>query len=293
MRGIGALVLALALIFGPPASRAETPFDALGYDRDAAYIDLGDVPVSDWTAFYAYLDGFERLERVDMFATRVYRKQVDELARRYPQIVFGWTLCFGEHTVRTDATAFSTLHVSGSATHTSSDFSLLRYCTKLRALDIGHNTAGDLSFLEPLTELRVLILACNRVKDLTPLAGLRHLEYLELFSNGVEDLSPLKELPYLAHLNIGYNNIRDLSPLYEMPQLKRLWMKKCHGRGKTKPLDEETIASLRAALPGCEINDASNPTAGGWRDEAHFEVFHAYFRSGEYRAFDDSPEENR
>lgn len=276
-----------------PAARAEVTFGALRFNTDAAYIDLQNEEVSDWAAFFAFLDSFPNLEKVDMFATGVHRKEIAQLAQRYPNVEFGWTMQFAEHTVRTDATAFSTLHYSGSKTHTNEDFSILKYCKNLRALDIGHNSVNDLSFLYGLPELRVLIIACNRITDIAPLAGLTHLEYLEMFSNYVEDLSPLVNLPYLAHLNIGYNNIRDLSPLYQMPQLKRLWIKKCHGRPKVAPLSEETVASLQAALGDCEIDATHNPSEGGWRDETHFEVFHEYFRTGEYRPFPDSPKENR
>ena len=71
---------------------------------------------------------------------------------------------------------------------------MLKYCTDLRALDIGHQAITDLSVIgEHLTELRVLIIADNKVTDLTPLSNLRHLHYLEFFVNRVSDLSPLAE----------------------------------------------------------------------------------------------------
>lgn len=293
MRAKKSLFLFLILMIGLWLGQAEAASDAPFFSPDASYIDLGDTEVTDWDAFYAYLDGFANLEQVDMFATPVGRSRINELVERYPDIKFGWTMQFAEHTVRTDATAFSTLHLSGQESHSTRELSILQYCTELRALDIGHNAADDLSFLYSLPELRVLIIACNMVEDITPLASLEHLEYLEMFSNWVEDISPLKELPHLKHLNIGYNNIRDLSPLHEMPQLKRLWLKKCHSRLKAPALDDEVIDALQTSLPGCEIDTESNPSEGGWRDEAHYGVFHEYFRTGQYVPFADSPMENR
>ncbi len=287
------LCLSLVVSLWVSCAGAQTVFCGKSYDTQARYIDLEDTEITDWEAFFEFLDGFSGLEKVDMFATCVDRKTIAQMAERYPKITFGWTIQFAEHTVRTDATAFSTLHYSGSKTHSADSLSVLKYCKELRALDIGHNSVDDLSFLYELPELRVLIVACNRIKDITPIGSLKHLEYLEMFSKFVEDLSPLKELPYLAHLNIGYNNIRDISPLYEMPQLKRLWMKKCHSRAKAEPLSEKTMDSLQEALGDCVIDTKHNPSEGGWRDGIYYEVFHDFFRTGEYRPFPDSPAENR
>ncbi len=293
MRRLISFFLMMILLAGItlPAACAEAVFNDICFDPQVAYIDLAETEVTDWDAFLNFLDAFPNLQKVDMFATPVYRKQITLLTERYPDVDFGWTIHFAEHSVRTDATAFSTLHLSGQECHTNAELSLLKYCTELRALDIGHNAVDDLSFLYDLPELRVLIIACNRIKDITPVASLKHLEYLEMFSNWVEDISPLTQLPHLAHLNIGYNNIRNVTALSQMPQLKRLWMKKCHSRPSAPPLDDEIIETLQSALPDCVIDTRNNPSEGGWRDEMHFGVFHEYFRTGNYRPFEDSPTE--
>lgn len=283
-------VLLLCFITG---SLADAAFGNLRFDTNASTIDLGEEKVLDWAAFDVFLDGFPNLKHVDMFATPVKKKQIDHLVQCYPQIEFGWTIQFDEHTVRTDALAFSTLHTGGSKSHSTDTLSVLKYCKNLRALDIGHNSVDQLSFLSDLTELRVLIVACNRIEDISVIGKLKHLEYLEMFSNYVEDISPLTDLPYLAHLNIGYNNIKDLSPLYRMPQLKRLWMKKCHSRQKTAPISSDVISQLQEALDGCVIDTNSNPSEGGWRECVYFDIFHDYFRTGLYIPFPDSPQENR
>lgn len=257
------------------------------------YLDLGEEAVSDWDAFYARLDSQPELTKVDMFATVVGSEEIDALVERYPDIEFGWTINFENHTVRTDATAFSTLHYSADPGHRNNEIEFLRYCKELRMLDIGHNKVDDLSFLYDLPELRILIIACNNVEDITPIGSLKHLEYLEMFSNWVKDISVLKELPHLSHLNIAYNSIGDLSPLFEMPQLKRLWMNMAHSRQKSPPVDAKTMQRLQESLPICEINTKSSPTGGSWRETVYYEVLDQIYSTGTYMPFPDSPVENQ
>ncbi len=252
------------------------------------YLDLGSAYIK-LSAVEQTLDLYPNLQKVDMFGTPVGWKQVEELEARYPGVEFGWTLKIGDHEVRTDATAFSTLHLSGSATHGTKEISLFRYCKKLKALDFGHNGCDDLSFLEDLTDLRVLIIAINRVRDITPLAKLTKLEYLEMFSNHITDLSPLKGLTHLMDLNIAYNDIQDYSPLYEMTWLKRLWLFNSKRRDWREPVPQEVIDTLLKKLPNTEIDYTSMPTAGTWREHPHFDVIHAMFRSPDgYAPFEDS-----
>ena len=305
MKRLRAAVLALLLcVIWNAAAAAETgPLTAqlvtyregeLTVARGSTAVDFGEVIVTDLDALEAFLDQLPALRSCDMFATTVTADWCEALTARYPDVDFGWTISFADHTIRTDATAFSTLHMSGAATHSAAQISAVKYCRKLRALDFGHNGVDDISFLTELPELRVLIIACNRVTDLTPLASLQHLEYLELFSNRVTDLSPLAGLEHLTDLNLGYNRIRDFSPLYGMKSLKRLWMfhattTSTDSDGK---IDKAVLKALREALPDCQINATSKPTAGGWRDHPHYEVLHRMMRTGVYEPFADSwPEE--
>ena len=236
------------------------------------------------------LEKYPNLQKVDMFTIPVTRWQMEELVKLYPGVEFGWTMKIGkDHLVRTDATAFSTLHLSGSQVHGTKDLAVLRYCKNLKALDIGHNAVDDLSWLEELPDLRVLIIAVNRLTDITPLASLTRLEYLEMFNNQVTDLSPLKGLTHLMDLNIGYNKIEDFSPLYELKGLKRLWMHKSENRnGGGNGIEQEKVDLLIQQLPDCQIDYTSMPTLGGWRDHPHFEVIHEMFRKSDYIPFEDS-----
>ena len=281
------LIVLLAFAIIPVMSTAAT-YRSVEVDDNATYVDMGRVAVSDWNGFYAFLDQLKNLEKVDMYSTQVWKNRIDEMKARYPDIEFGWTMRVAEHSVRTDATAFSTLHGSSSTTHSANDIGLVRYCKDLKALDFGHNGVKDISFLYELPELRVLIMACNRLEDITPVASLKHLEYLEIFSNHISDLTPLVGLENLVDLNIGFNEIADLSPLCEMKQLKRLWMYNCIDRSKKIPVSEEQLAMLHEALPDCEINITSNPSEGGWRVHSHYDTIFRMFRSGVYEPFEDS-----
>ena len=278
---LAALIMALAAAAG-----------AAGAEDAPTYMDMGKTTSLD--EIMAILDANPQLTRVDMFERPMWAKGIALLSERYPQIEFGWTIRFGDHIVRTDATAFSTLHHSGARTHGDGELSLLKYCKKLKALDIGHNGGRDLSFVSGMTELRVLIIACNRFTDLSPLANLHKLEYLELFSNHVTDLSPLSGLTHLMDLNICYNDITDLSPLYGMKNLKRLWLYNCNNYNQRDRVPAAEVEKLRAALPDTEVDASHMPTAGTWREHPHFAVIRAMFRSPDgYRPFEDSwPEED-
>ena len=263
-------------------------YGGASFDTDSEWIDLGEQVVDDFPAFYQFLEKFPHLKKVDMFATPVRREQVEEMASRFRSVEFGWTIHFEEHVVRTDATAFSTLHMSNAKKHGDRNISLVRYCRHLRALDIGHNSVTDLSFLYDLPELRVLIIACNQVEDITPIASLKNLEYLELFTNKIRDITPLTGLTHLMDLNIAFNYIQDISPIFTLKSLKRLWTGMSVNRGMGMSFSRAQIDEVMAAFPHLELNNSSNPTGGTWREHPHFEAIHTFFRTGVYVPFEDS-----
>ena len=169
-------VLCCLLLLCASASGGDVVFGSVSADRDSEYIDMGDEIVTDWNAFIAFLKEFPNLKKVDMFATQITRDQVALLEEALPDVAFGWNLQLmkykNKHIVRTDATAFSTLH-GKCPNHYSEEFVLLNYCTDLLALDLGHNNLTDLSFLQSMPRLRVLILGENqKMKDVTEIGKL-------------------------------------------------------------------------------------------------------------------------
>ncbi len=285
-------LLFLSLLFGT-ASAESDGWNSFRADTDSEYLNLDDVEkIRDWDAFYAFLDRFPLLKQVDMFNVPVDYIRAEDLHARFPSVEFGLTMRFSEHTVRTDATAFSTQHVHSAQWHNVQQLAVLRFCRNMYALDIGHNNFTDLSFLREMPQLRVLILAVGPATDLSPLAELEHLEYLELFWNRITDISPLTSMKYLMDLNLVNNLIRDLSPLKELKSLQRLWIY-MYDRGNTDPVRPAIMADLQAALPNCWINGWDTSTAGGWREHPRFQVLKRVFKTGQYEPFEDSPPENR
>lgn len=284
-RMLAMLCLLLALSFSTALAQDEkVTYGVVSVPKTATYVDLGDQVVTDWEAFYTFLSQLPELEKVDMFSTTVNKQSIEALVVRFPQLKFGWTIHIARHHyIRTDQTAFSTLHGS-CPLHTSEELEVLKYCTELLALDIGHNDLTDISFLEDLTKLRVLILACNeRLKDISVLSQLKDLEYIELFSCNIRDISALRDLEHLMDLNVSYNNLTKFDVLNEMTQLKRLWIPQsgvpCYG---------EAYKQLQADLPNTLIMNQGHPTNFGWREGNHFESIYAMFRANEYIPFEDS-----
>ena len=285
------LTLALCLLAG--AAGGETlKYRGVTVDRDAEKIDLGNLAVQNWDSFYAFLDQMPNLRQVDMYSTTITREVFDTLEARYPDVTFGCKLRIGPRRVRTDVTAFSTRLLDESKTASYAQCEMLRWCgDHLYGLDLGHNPIKKLDFLYELPELRVLIVAICKLTDITPIASLKHLEYLEIFHNDIEDLSPLSDLPYLMDLNIVKNRVTDLTPLYGLKGLRRLWIH-LYDQGNKKAPDEETLASLREALPDCKIDAESTSTAGGWRTDPHYYVINRMFQERVYEPFADSKPEN-
>ena len=106
-----------------------------------------------------------------------------------------------------------------------SDISTIIRFKKLEKLDLGANNIENIYALQYLgAPLRELRLANNRIYDATPLMYLNSLEMLDISGNYLYSASPIRQLSNLKWLKISGN-----------------------------PLDDEQIASLRAALPDCEI----------------------------------------
>ena len=287
MRRLLALLCVLALLPGCALAQSTEAF-GLNIDLNAEVLDFDalDVNVTDADALDALIRRMPNLREVRMYHSRMKREGMEKLFDAHPHVFFGFTIRFDIHTVRTDATAFSTLHRSQITDkrddyHTNRELSVLRMCTRLKALDLGHNKLTDLSFVSGLTDLRVLILSPNYgLVDLSPLTGLEKLEYLELFSTNATDVSPLAGLENLRDLNLACSDqLRDISPLYELPHLERFWC----GRGK---VPQEQLKLMADKHPGCHCDFESLPTRGGWREHPHYDVIYRMFREGEYIPFE-------
>lgn len=255
----------LFTLFDKQFSTADTTMDL----KD---INVGKARVDEIRAWLPYMSV---CQMVDMDGCNVPNEMMAQLRDDFPNTKVVWRIRFSRYTCRTDAVALRAS--TANPRMSSSEMQVLKYCTDMEMLDLGHNFQKDLSFVSYMPNLRVAILAMGYVSDLTPLASCTHLEYLELFTNFIVDVSPLAELHELEHLNIAYNRITDISPLYGMTQLKRLWIARNN-------FPEEQLETLIASLPNTEIDFTShNPTGGTWRENERYDLLCEQFH------YDDIP----
>ena len=226
---------------------------------------LSNIKLSDTDQLCRAIEFFPNLKTIEMCRCGLSNDVMGQLRETYPDIQFIWLIHVWKDYVRTDAQVFSTLSDLSSNRGDSDTFSpLFRYCTELRALDLGHMKITDISEIRNLKKLQILILGDNSISDISPLADLKKLNYLEIFENKIEDLSPLVELPHLEDLNICYNpNIQNPTVLTNCKSLKRLYCSHCN-------ISKNDIATLAQGVPGdCEFNSTSyNCVFGGWRTNA-------------------------
>ena len=297
LKRITACLLCLLLLFLCAAAAADTvSYGAVSFDTEAGQIDMGEQVVTDYNQFIAFLRQFPNLKKVDMFATLIPEDKVQKLEKAFPDVSFGWYLkMMRYHFIRSDAEAYSTLH-GQHPNHPSKEFALLKYCTELKALDLGHNNLTSVTFLRSMPGLRVLIFAENpNLKNVEEIGNLPELEYLELFTCGITDISPLTKCTHLLDLNLGNNKVKDWRPLKQMTWLKRLWIPgMC-----AKKMTAEELAELQEALPDTLImadgKYKSNPVGNGWRTDPgtkanhpHYDVIYQIFHTDTYIPFEDS-----
>lgn len=291
MKGISCL-MAFCLILGlflPQSSQAqETATFLKSLPENAGIITLDEFPPISVPEFIRELERFSSLKEVLLYDWAVTPQDMAALTAACPKVFFGFSFKIAEHHLRTDQTAFSTLHNNKSPTHTSLDFDPLRYCTRLEALDLGHNAVTDISFIKDLTNIKVLILALNQIEDISPLENLKNLQYLEIFRNKIRDISPLQTLTELLDLNLGYNYISDYSPLYGLDKLERLWLYQSNGY-KAGPMKKETLREIAQYLPHCLINGVSAGTLGGWREHPRYDTIFDIFKTSVYKPFGLTP----
>ncbi len=184
----------------------------------------------------------------------------------FPERGIVWRVSFGGYSVRTDETRI--LASIKGYNLTGDNCAALKYCTKVKYLDLGHNIIDDISFVAYMPDLEVAILAINYWSDASPLAACKNLEYLEIFNTRCTDLSPLAELTNLKHLNICWiKQLKDITPLYGLTGLERLWI------GNVNKVPKEQLKEIRERLPNTKINTTTdNPTSEGWRKDPRYDL---------------------
>ncbi len=208
------------------------------------------------------------VKKLDMDFCGVDDEHMAAIRDDFPDVDVVWRVWLSKvYSVRTDVTKILA-SAYGRVELTPETAYALRYCTKVKYLDLGHNeTLMDCSFVSYMPDLEVLILSLCTLKDIAPLADCKHLEYLEFFNNYVTDLSPLAELRELKHLNICWSmRLEDLTPLYGLTQLERLWI------GSKTSVPKERIDACKKALPDTAVNDWCSDPHTNWREGERYEL---------------------
>ena len=206
------------------------------------------------------------------------------LIEKYPDITFEWKVWLGKnHYCSTKATAFSTFNepFDPDALTSKQLYERIRYCSRLKALDLGHNELKDLEFLQFLPDLEFLIVGDNQIHDLTPISQCKHLKYAELFSNPFTDLSPLANCTELLDLNITACQTPDLSPLDGLESLERLWA------NMIKHLTDEETARFKQLHPNCQTDfqPSHAATVDGWRKHIRYRHYIWCFKNKKWVPF--------
>ena len=241
---------------------------------ESTKISLDGKKVDNISNLYKSLTLLPKLTYLDMGKSNLSNEELDKIRKDFPNVKVAWVINFGVWHIRTDDVAFSVLISNFPYKRlTSEDIGFLKYCTDLKALDLGHQRITDLSpIADNLPELRILILADNKITDITPLKKLKKLHYLELFINNITDISPLKDNKELVDLNLCYNRINNYDVISSLPKLERLWVVGAH-------LNNEQYNKIISEHPNININRVGGGSTGnGWRTHSRYyaiiDMFH-------------------
>ena len=230
-------------------------------------LDFSNRTITDINDFKKSLVLLTNLKKLDLSNSNLTNEELGALREEFPNIKIDWVVHMSKWSVRTDAVAFSVLvYKYDYRRMTTEDIQVLKYCTDLQALDLGHQAIEDISVIgEYLPNLRVLILADNKIKDISPLANLKHLHYLELFMNDITDSSPLASCTELVDLNISFNyRFSDISGIMNLPKLERLWL-------ISDRISAESYNLIRQTYPNVKlVTTGSGSTNSGWRTHERY-----------------------
>lgn len=261
------LTLDEAITLADCAPEAKVDYSFTLYDRTVNFtdtaLDYSYVSISDDGALMSrVLPHMKSLKTLDMDTTGVSYKALEKMREDNPNVDIIWRIWFGEnYSVRTDAERILASKPTVGGMITDDTAWLLKYCTKVKYLDVGHNDdLATAEYLSHMPDLEVLIIAMTSITDISGLANCPKLNYLELNSTNIADISVLKNCTQLRDVNIVCcPNITDISMLYDIP-MDRFWI------GTTTPVPADQIAAMKSSQPGCNVNTtAVDPHDDYWR----------------------------
>ncbi len=256
-------------------------FEGIVLNNETVELDISKHKVKDVDKFSKVISYFPNLTYIDMCDCGLGNDQMEVLRDTYTNIKFVWKVSFGRWTIRTDTVAFSTMKTcSDTFCLGSEEAQVLKYCTDMVALDIGHNSVLDVSFLEYMPNLKILILVDQKnrdtgkyLNDLSVLKNCPKLEYLEFFVGSVKDTSFLQYLPNLKDLNVSYNPISDITYLKNLPNIERLFLE--HTR-----VTEAEYEELKATYPNAQVIFYGEGSIDhGWREHERYFAMRSMFKN--------------
>lgn len=103
---------------------------------------------------------------------------------------------------------------------TKSDFSFLKYCSKLNELNLSYCDLSDISYildnLSDANNIEELDLSYNHLRNLDGIEKLKKLEEADFQCNMLTTINGVEKLDNLRKLNIGDSRILDFSPIRNM-----------------------------------------------------------------------------
>ena len=245
-------------------------------DYNVETLDLSHKNIEDIEGFKRTLSLLPNLKKIDLSYSNLSNEELGNLRLALPSVRIDWVVHLGKWSVRTDAVAFSVLITQYDYKRmTSNDIQVLKYCTELKALDLGHQAIEDISVIGTyLQDLRILILADNKIKDISPIANLKHLHYLELFMNDITDSTPLASCTELVDLNISFNyRFSDISGILNLPKLERLWL-------ISDRISSDSYKVIRETYPNVVlVTTGTGSTGSGWRTHERYHTMIDMYRN--------------
>ncbi len=235
------------------------------FRTDAQEIDISGQHVASPEAVEKMLPYFPRVQKIIMSHCGLDNETMDALNNRHKNIRFVWSITIQDrYYVRTDAEYFYPYKLKRDLKIDNDDAYVLRYCTDLIAIDIGHmGMVDNCEFVRYMPNLQYLIIGETIIHDLSPLETCKSLVYLEMFTIPVKDYTPLLGCTALEDLCLG-KTYCDPAPIAQMTWLKNLWWSGVHNTygnpaSNAKAVCEATLVNTHLRF------DLAHPTAGGWR----------------------------
>lgn len=230
---------------------------------DETYLDLNHIKMTDnGEKIRGILQVLDGVTYLDMDFCGVPDEIMEQIRDENPNTDVIWRIWFGNmYSVRTDAERIVASNPDVDCL-SGEDVQVLKYCTKCRFLDLGHNEIDDISFIANMPDLEAVIISLNTWSDLSPISSCTKINYLEIDDTNCCDLSPLSNLTSLEDLNVGNlgSNVSGWEALYNLKKLNRLWI------GLKTLVPQDILLELRKELPDTKIStDNESSALGDWR----------------------------